>query len=407
MAGQIQLWPAVLFSLLLYQVSASDLPRDQFKDWYPEFGHVFDRILHKNCSVEYNTYLTGNINQTLIDRYRYVGADKDNVLAQSVSNCILEATSEFIKSNMAGAGVLLGLTPTILAAVGSSADETAMLFDLSRRPLLAILLAAGSPAVFPLRSFEHRDPLAILREREGRLRPPILPSYIEWLIMIFEYVLALAAISNVVSISWELGRRAICGFAPHVTYIPLLWAVLNIGIHISSAAALWLRTSVKCEQPSTSYLDIIKLHFTPLMKQKPVVVTLYPETYSFVFFSWLTPLFTVLHCLFGTLAFSSMLFISVRDSIYVISRFMVSVIVCRIILMYELAALREAVNYKPSVQVERKPRQFTGGSGKIMIHRTTIPEAVLEEGKGNMRRNPVGQGTRGRGGGGGNRRTTS
>jgi len=384
---------ALLFALFSFKVSAGDLPRDQFKDWYPEFGHVFDRILHRNCSIEYATYLTGNINQTLIDRYRYVGADKDNVLAQSVSNCILESTSEFIKSNMAGAGVLLGLTPTILAAVGSSADETAMLFDLSRRPLLAVLLAAGSPAVFPLRSFEHRDPLAILREREGRIRPPLLPGYVEAIIMVLEYLFALAAISNVVSISWELGRRVICGFAPHVTYIPLLWAVLNIGIHISSAVALWLRTSVKCKRPSASYLDFVKLHFTPLAKQKPVVVTLHPESYSFVFFSWLTPLFTVLHCLFGTLAFSSMLFISVRDSIYVISRFMISVIVCRIILMYELAALRDAVNYKPGVRLEMKPRQFTGGSGKMMVHRTTIPEAILEEGKVKTTRKPTEQRT--------------
>jgi len=390
MPSHMQPYLAILIlAFFCYEASARELPRDQFKHWYPEFGHVFDRILRTNCSVEYDTYLTSNINQTLIDRFRYIGADKDNVLAQSVSNCILEATSEFIKSNMAGAGVLLGLTPTILAAVGSSADETAMLFDLSRRPFLAVLLAAGSPAVFPLRSFEHRDPLAILRERDGRLRPPVLPGYIEGIIMALEYLFALAAIANVVSISWELGRRVICGFAPHVTYIPLLWAVLNIGIHISSAVALRLRTSVKCNRPSASYLDLFRLHFTPLARQKPVVITLYPETYSFIFFSWLTPLFTVLHCLFGTLAFSSMLFISVRDSIYVISRFMVSVIVCRVILMYELAALRDAVNYKPSPRFEMKPRQFTGGSGLMMVRKTTIPEAILEEGKVTARKIPI------------------
>ena len=66
--------------------------------------------------------------------------------------------------------------------------------------------------------------------------------------------------------------------------------------------------------------------------------------------------------------------------------------------MYELAALRDAVNYKPNLKVEKKPRQFTGGSGKQMIHRTTIPEAVLEEGRASVRRKPIGQGTgRGRG----------
>jgi hypothetical protein len=70
---------------------------------------------------------------------------------------------------MASAGVLLGLTPTILAAVGSSTDETAVLFTLSKRPLLAIFLAGGSPAVFPMRSFEYQDPIKLLRERRGRV----------------------------------------------------------------------------------------------------------------------------------------------------------------------------------------------------------------------------------------------
>ena len=63
--------------------------------------------------------------------------------------------------------MLLGLTPTILAAVGSSAEETAMLFILSKRPLLAVFLAGGSPAVFPMRSFEDQDPIGLLKKRPG------------------------------------------------------------------------------------------------------------------------------------------------------------------------------------------------------------------------------------------------
>jgi hypothetical protein len=77
---------------------------------------------------------------------------------------------------MASAGVLLGLTPTILAAVGSSADETVMLFILSKRPLLVVFLVGGSPAIFPMRSFEYQDPIGLLRERGGRLYPPRLSN---------------------------------------------------------------------------------------------------------------------------------------------------------------------------------------------------------------------------------------
>ncbi|KAH8588812.1 hypothetical protein B0O99DRAFT_554606 [Bisporella sp. PMI_857] len=334
----------ILFFLFFVSIAAAKPATNQFQHWYREFGFIFERIRINNCTPEYEAYLSGQINSSYIDWYS--GAETTNGLAQPVVNCILGYTSEFIKSNMNSAGVLLGLMPTILAAVGSSADETSMLSVISRRPLLALLLATGSPAVFPRRSFEHRDPIGILREREGRLHPPVLSGFTRALIMVIEYFFTLAAIANVVTISWELGRQVICTFAPQVTYIPLLWAVLNIGIHISQAIALQLRTTVSCPRKSYSILSLIKIQFTSLDHQRPMHITVHPETYAYIFFSWLTPLFTVLHGLFGTLAFSSMLFISVRDSLYVISRYMFSVIICRMVLMYELALLRDCYNSK-------------------------------------------------------------
>lgn len=38
--------------------------------------------------------------------------------------------------------------PTILALVGSNVQETAVIFILRRRPLLALCLAVGSPVVY-------------------------------------------------------------------------------------------------------------------------------------------------------------------------------------------------------------------------------------------------------------------
>jgi hypothetical protein len=47
------------------------------------------------------------------------------------------------------------------------------------------------------------------------------------------------------------------------------------------------------------------------------------------------------HIIFGTLTFSSLLFISVRDAVTVIGRYLASLLLCRAILTYELACLRD------------------------------------------------------------------
>lgn len=53
--------------------------------------------------------------------------------------CILDNTGEYVKSVMATAQVLLGVTPTILSILGPSTEELAMLGVVARRPLLAFI----------------------------------------------------------------------------------------------------------------------------------------------------------------------------------------------------------------------------------------------------------------------------
>ena len=61
-------------------------------------------------------------------------------------------------------------------------------------------------------------------------------------------------------------------------------------------------------------------------------------------------LLTVSHIIFGTLIFSSTLFIGPRDALLALVRFIGSALGCRMVLMYELARLREA--YKAGLQDE-------------------------------------------------------
>lgn len=328
--------------LLVVYIPCTFAATNQFRHWYAEFEYTFSTIYRDNCTEEYNTYLAGVRTNGPIDTYQ--GANPTNQLAEPVVNCILSHTSEFIKSAMASAQVLLGLTPTMLAVLGPTTEETSVLFVVGRRPLLALCLAVGCPAVFPMRSFDNSDPVGILKEREGRLHPPTLKGARESFVMVVQYTLAIMAIFNIAIVSKALGIQVACNFAPQLTYLVLLWAFLILIIHSFGAITLMFRVHLAAEGESNGTTGWIRTQFTPSSKRGLVHIRLIPENYYFTFFSWFTAILAICHVIYGTLVFSSMLFISVRDSLMVIARYMVSVMCCRIILMYELASLRSSFN---------------------------------------------------------------
>ncbi|KAK3367707.1 hypothetical protein B0H63DRAFT_529415 [Podospora didyma] len=106
---------------------------------------------------------------------------------------------------MSTAQVALGITQTILALLGPSADGTAMLANIARRPFLAFLLAAGSPSVY------------------------------------FKYLLAITAVVNIVIMNWELGFKTVCIFWSHSVIGPSLWAVGAILTDLLSNVSLSLQ----------------------------------------------------------------------------------------------------------------------------------------------------------------------
>lgn len=123
----------------------SAVATNQIKHWYAKFGYTFPTILDNDCTKQYATHLAGV--RTNGPTHMSLGANPTNQLAEPVVNCI-SSSSEFIKSATASAGVLLGLTPTMLAVLGPSTEEASVLFVVGRRSLLALCLAAGCPAIF-------------------------------------------------------------------------------------------------------------------------------------------------------------------------------------------------------------------------------------------------------------------
>ncbi|KAK4152967.1 hypothetical protein C8A00DRAFT_34299 [Chaetomidium leptoderma] len=308
-----------------------------FRTWYPEYGSIFQSALETHCSAEYEAWTAGL--PALPEDYAANGTTSSG---QAVVQCILSSTSEFMKANMASAAVLLGIMPFALSVLGSSSEESALLYVIGRRPILTTLLLAGAPVVVALRPFEYKDPVGILRAREGRFYSFNMgPS---WVVLALEYLVALASVANVVHVTYGLGVGVTTMILPDSSYLPGVWAGTGILVHI--IGALCLKSRLRLLTPKNE--SLVKSELT-LSADKNITVETVPETKRFLALSWLTSTSTTFHVIFGTLAFSSMQFISVRDAFGVIGRYTASVTICRVVLMYELSGLRSSVESSNSV----------------------------------------------------------
>jgi hypothetical protein len=328
---------APVFLLALVHFRFVTAASDSFRLWYPQYSAIFQQILETNCSSEYSAYLSGNVS---IDVEGQIG-DGTSTPGEGVVQCVLASTSEFIKANMQSAGVLLGIMPFALSVLGSSSEESALLFVIAKRPVLTLLLLAGSPVVVALRPFEFKDPVGILRGREGRFHSVKLGP--RWVVLMAEYIVALAALANAVHVTYQLGVGVVTMILPDVNYLPALWAATGILVHIIGALCLQSRVRVQNLKADSSAKESWFGSEFSLSSRKTITIETLPERKRFLILSWITSTSTTFHVIFGTLAFSSMQFISVRDAFGVIGRYTASVTVSRIIIMYELSGLRGAV----------------------------------------------------------------
>ncbi|KAL6717583.1 hypothetical protein ACLMJK_005498 [Lecanora helva] len=352
--------PLVLLLMLFPRQSVavsyqSDATTIQFKNWYPQFGDVFQTILDVNCTEEYATYMTAVKDTNKIDWLG--GGDRASALTQPVIQCLLDHTTDYVKSAMSSAQVLLGVTPTILAILSSSYTELALLNVVAKRPMLSTLLALGSPGLYMSRAFEYTDPAQLLQDRRGRLRQNVWKGWKLQLLSIAEYVVALAAIANIATINWDLGVKTICPIWSDNVIAPMLWSVLIIVGHL--LGSFILRMQIKriklAKKPRKSGLILMDwpkkfgraiyewsyTEWQSAYRQKNIYLVAFGERYTVVIFSWILSTLIILHVIYGTIVLSSLYFIGPRDALQVIARYIGSVLACRIICMFEIAGLRE------------------------------------------------------------------
>lgn len=106
------------------------------------------------------------------------------MLVEPVVNCLLNNVSAYIKAANSTAQVILGVTPPLLATLGASTDELALLNVVGGRTLLALLISFGNPSVYMKRVFHFRQPEKMLQRSRGRYRAYVPDTtFKRWLVV--------------------------------------------------------------------------------------------------------------------------------------------------------------------------------------------------------------------------------
>jgi hypothetical protein len=322
---------------------------DQFSSWYPEYGFIFQNLLEQNCSQEYHTYLYGTEDDTPVPWND--GGGEYTMYIEPVVQCLLENSSPYLMSSLIMSQLLLALTPTVLASVGVSSTETSLIAVVGKRPLLAAMLALASPATYISRAFKHKEILKLLLEKDSKYHRKMMDiPRLRHLFVPFQYVLAAAALANVIIVDWNLGIRAICMISPSFIYFPTIWTIFSIVLHGLMAISYHFRikTNFEVDKPSTpggfsSQIRQFLVHEFSLLGTYNVSSFSIPrETLMVIILDWSHSVLTIVQLLCGTLMFAGMLFIGPQDAIVIFLRYFASSLICRTILMFELSGLKGA-----------------------------------------------------------------
>lgn len=264
-------------------------------------------------------------------------------LGYRILDCVMTNFDEYRKSEMASASVILGLAPGLLQQLSPTYADTAVIA--TRRPLLALLIAGGSPAVRLMEASNHGDLVKKLKET------PVWTFSENWgyagLLSVAEYVLALAAIANNGQLAYELGVWAVCGFSPSQTTLPALWCVSAVVVHLVGWQAMRTRLKLVVKRKGSHggkkagvLATWLKAEATPLRYASRTHLEGEAESPVFLALASLLYVGTAVQTLYGTLIMSSLVFIGVGDATVVVLRYFASTLACRLLVICELSGIR-------------------------------------------------------------------
>jgi len=315
----------------------------RFDQWFQQFAEELWNATHLNCSSEHERYC--NLAESSVH---------PESIASKMLNCLLgtDWLNEATKANMASAQVLLGFLPTILTFVGCDPTETSILA--LRRPLLAMLVAIGSPAPAPSRSFVHEDPRKLLERREGNEKNIEYSPVQNSALITSQYVITIIAVANTVELALELGFLTVSSFAPSRWWLVILWTLLGLVVHILASVTLRVRMIVRktgARQDAGASLQAppqlnprasLRDEFSFCSTHNKTELYWRKESGWLIFLSWFTSSGTAIVVIYGTVVFSSFMFIATQDATIIVLRYLVSALICRAVLTSELDGMRRA-----------------------------------------------------------------
>ncbi|TLD19784.1 hypothetical protein PspLS_09454 [Pyricularia sp. CBS 133598] len=345
-----------------------------FPFWNEPCGRQTDRQTgcFKKSSIRISQQNTTNTRQATGRRPQ--GATL-SLLISPVIICIFVTLSEHRKAELGASTFSLGLLlPTILQSLGSTPPETALLS--LRRPLLAMLLALGSPSVTAMKTSKLIASFKDLVEKRPTTISAFRWNYVtkRWRVALStaEYVVAIASAANVVYLAYQLGFHAIVIFAPETIFMLPLWTficiiVIHFGdvfiqhlkLHIdhkeTSNATIIIILCLRKKSPNLTFLRRITTAFRedviPTAFQRHKTLQWRKETILINFLIWLLSMGTLANFVFGSMSFCSLFFFSVQDVLLIVALYFINALVCRGIVRLDCQALRSA----PSLDNTRDP----------------------------------------------------
>ena len=299
------------------------------------------------------------------------------VLCEDVVDCIQQQLSEGDKSNFSSSQVILGVTPTLLAVIAPTLGELSMLS--SSRPLLSLLISLGAPASFCSRTMAYDDPLdSLVPTRTIFTRSPFErggPSNraMRAALSLFEYLIVMVAVGNVIHASWTLGLQTIVSWRCEWNSLPFLWTTLSFIPPMIASLSWHFSGTMKAvrradSQSRASYGGSAigrwigrEFRLSAANPKRHFLKNRVEAEHRFVvfvnIFAQLGSLFLVL---FGTWTLSALLLIGAKDSLGYILRFYASAMFCRVVLMFELSGMSAVENESESKLIEHEPVRHVG-----------------------------------------------
>lgn len=361
-----------------YSSSSPRPPIPQFQKWYPNHNRALINFTHAICNASYADYLTA---------FHSPRGSRDASYLRStcyeLEGCLLDAIPANWQANYNSANIILGLMPTLLASSGPSLAEISLLS--AHRPLLSFLISMGALAIWPTRILEYVHPTETVRQRRGSLRINKIRPWPAAMISLGQYIFAIGAMANVITTSIEVNRQSILSFGCTTTFGPLLWSTLASAIHFVSVLSYFFvrkmaprqisveqlppkaessETKGIIEQVSSGKIQVAqsgipqqRFHRVWLSRlrdawlSETTICANHSKCHDFqdqtavprvaILLAIGAGVMSFCHVTFGIVIFSSLQFISVDDALRrILWRYIFSSLVCRLLLIVEMAGLR-------------------------------------------------------------------